>query len=174
VSLQGIDFATLSLCDALDLAILIEEEATDRYDEFVHQMEVHHTPEAAQFFRFMSDNEAKHASQLVERRLQRFENAPSNVERSMLFDIEAPEYDQAQAFMTPRQAMQAALRAEEKAHAFFVAALQHVGDAQVQVLFEELRDEEIQHQNLVQRELAKLPPDSELTADDFGDEPMAQ
>lgn len=43
---SGIDFATLSTQDALDLAILIEEEAEERYREFAHHMEVHHTPDA--------------------------------------------------------------------------------------------------------------------------------
>ena len=50
-----IDFSKLSLQDALDLAILIEEEAKDRYQEFVDQLELHHTPQAASFFRFMED-----------------------------------------------------------------------------------------------------------------------
>ena len=45
-----IDFASLSLQDALDLAILVEEEAQERYLEFVDQMEQHHTKEAAGFF----------------------------------------------------------------------------------------------------------------------------
>ncbi len=39
-----VDFASLSLQDALDLAILVEEEAQERYLEFVDQMEQHHTP----------------------------------------------------------------------------------------------------------------------------------
>ena len=33
----------------------------------------------------------------------------------MIFDVEAPDYDEARAFMTPRQALEAALRAEKKA-----------------------------------------------------------
>ncbi len=42
-----IDYATLTLKDALDLAILIEDEARDRYTEFVDQMEIHHTPDSS-------------------------------------------------------------------------------------------------------------------------------
>jgi len=45
-----------------------------------------------------------------------------------LWDVEAPDYDRARAFMTARQAMQAALRSEEKAHAFLRAALPHFED----------------------------------------------
>ncbi len=170
----AIDFSTLSLQDALDLAILIEEEAQERYEEFTRQMELHHTAEAAAFFRHMAENERKHAEQLAARRTELFKNAPRRVTRDMLWDVEAPEYDEARAFMTPRQAMQTALRAEEKAHAFFVAALPRIADRKVKSLFEELRDEEVQHQTLVKNELAKLPPGPDVNPDDYADEPVAQ
>ncbi len=172
--IKGLDFSRLTLRDALDLAILIEDEAKERYDEFALQMEVHHTPEAAKFFVFMAGNEAKHGADLAERRTQLFGGQPSVVTRAMLFDVEAPDYDQARAFMTPRAAMHAALRSEEKAHAFFVAVLPSIKDDAVRALFEELRDEEVHHQDLVKRELSKLPPESGLHPEDFVDEPNAQ
>ncbi len=169
-----IDFASLSLMDALDLAVLIEDEAKERYEEFAAQMEQHRTPEAAKFFRLMAVNEAKHGQELADRRSQLFGGATPTVTRAMIFDVEAPDYDQARAFMSPRQAMKAALASEVKAHAFFVAALPALKDAKVRALFEELRDEEVEHQALVKAELAKLPPDSGLSDDDFVDEPTAQ
>jgi rubrerythrin len=92
----------------------------------------------------------------------------------MIFDIEAPDYDAARAFMSPRKAMEAALASEVKAHAFFVAALPALQDVEVRALFEELRDEEVEHQDLVKIELAKLPPDSDLSDEDFVDEPAPQ
>jgi rubrerythrin len=171
---RGIDFAKLSLLDALDLAILVEEEAQERYEEFAGQMEQHRTPEAAKFFRYMAANEAKHGQELAARRAQRFGKAPLAVTRAMIFDVEAPDYDAARAFMSPRKAMEAALASEVKAHAFFVAALPSLQDAKVKALFEELRDEEILHQELVKAELAKLPPDSGLSDEDFVDGPTAQ
>lgn len=170
---QGIDFARLSLQDALDLAVLIEEEARERYEEFADQMELHHTPEAARFFRFMARNEEKHRVELAARRGERFGDAPSGVGRAMLFDVEAPDYDKARAFMTPLEAMRAALSSEEKAYEFFVAALPRIGDPDVRALFEELRDEEIVHQNLVKAQIAKLPDEPEPPADGFVDEPHA-
>jgi rubrerythrin len=171
---QGIDFSQLTMQDALDLAILMEEEAKDRYEEFTRQMELHHTPEAATFFRHMAQNEAKHGAQLSERRQHLFHDAPRRVTAGMLWEVEAPEYDEARAFMTPRQAMETALRAEEKAHGFFVSALPRISDAGVKRLFEELRDEEVEHQNLVKKELAKLPPGPDVNPDDYADEPVAQ
>jgi rubrerythrin len=92
----------------------------------------------------------------------------------MLWDVEAPEYDEARAFMSPRREMEAALRAVEKAHAFFVAALPAVRDAAVRALFEELRDEELHHRELVARELEKLPPEPAVDPEDFTDEPTSQ
>jgi erythrin-vacuolar iron transport family protein len=171
---RGIDFSKLSLQDALDLAILIEEEARERYEEFTHQMEIHRTPEAATFFRFMAGNESRHGAELAARRAQLFAEAPSRVSRAALWDVEAPEYDEARAFMLPRQAMETALRCEEKAHAFFVAALPQIRDPEVRALFEKLRDEEVRHRDLVATELTKLPPEVTVDPEDFTDEPTSQ
>lgn len=169
---QGIDFARLTLKDALDLAVLVEEEARERYEEFADQMELHHTPEAASFFRFMSRNEEKHRTELASRRATLFRDTPSSVTRAMIFDIEAPEYDEARAFMTAREALQAALRSEVKAAAFFAAALPRVKDTAAQSLFEDLRKEELEHQKLVERELERLPPESNFAHLDLADDPV--
>jgi len=174
MAIQGIDFAKLSLQDALDLAILIEDEAQERYEDFAAQMDQHRTPQAAQFFRYMVENEAKHGRELAARRLQLFGDAPRTVSGTMIFDVEAPDFDAARAFMSPRQAMQAALACEVKAHAFFEAAMPSLKDAEVLALFLELSGEEVEHQALVKAELAKLPPDSGLSDEDFVDEPAAQ
>ena len=174
MSTKDIDFATLCLRDALDLAILIEEEAKDRYEELAAQLEVHHTPEGASFFRAMAGNEAKHGEQLAARRAEMFGDEPRTVTRAMLWDVEAPDYDEVRAFMTRRQALEVALRAERKAHAFFVNALPHVHNHEASQLFEELRDEEVEHQRLLETELAQLPPDPPIDPSDFEDEPVAQ
>lgn len=172
--MKTIDFARLSLQDALDFAILIEGEAAERYEELADQMDKHHTPDAAKFFRQMIGYEKKHGEDLAKRRSELFASAPSHVDSSMLWEIEAPEYDKVRAFMTARQALLVALESEQKAYAFFVDAIPHVRDAQAHALFEELRDEEIIHQTLVQKELSALPLEPQLDAGDFADEPVAQ
>ena len=174
MSTSGIEFRTLTLRDALDLAILIDEEAEERYEELADQMEVHHTPQAASFFHRMSSEEAKRGSQLRERRGRLFAHSPPTVSRSMLWDVKAPDYDQVRAFMTLREAMRTALGAEEKAHAFFVAALPRINDPEVKALFEELRDGEAQLQEQVRNDLAELPPEPEVSPEDFADEPVGQ
>jgi rubrerythrin len=171
---KGIDFAGLSLKDALDLAILIEDEARERYEEFVDQMEIHHTPEAAAFFRTMVGNEMKHGAELAIQRRALFREEPSIMDRSMLWDVEAPDYAEARAFMSVRQAMEVALQAEIKAHDFFAEALKYVVNPAVRKLFEELRGEELIHRDLVRKELANLPPDPGINPDDYADEPVAQ
>lgn len=171
---RAIDFASLSLLDALDLAILIEDEAKDRYEEFVDQMEVHHTPDAAAFFRTMAGNEAKHGAELRERRERLFPAEPSAVTREMLWDVEAPDYDAARVFMSARQAMRVALEAEVKAHDYFAAALAYITNPIVKALFAELRDEEIEHQRLVKAAMARLPQDPDANPEDYADEPVGQ
>jgi rubrerythrin len=169
---ESIDFTSLDLQDALDLAILVEEEAQERYLEFVGQMEQHHTPEAAEFFRAMAANEEKHGAELRARRRALFADAPRRVTRAALWDVEAPDYDETRAFMSARQAMAVALRAETKAQEFFVKALPHITDEDVRLLFEELRDEEVVHQTLVREALRNLPPEPEADPEDYEDEPV--
>jgi len=172
-NVRGLDFQSLSLLDALDFAVLIEEEARERYEEFAHQMELHRSPEAARFFWFMEGNEEKHRSALAAQRKERFGDAPSRVTRAMIFDIEAPDYDEARAFMTVREALSAALRAEEKAAAFFAAALAVVTDPGVKALFAELHEEEVEHQRLVMVHLGRAPADPAIHPSEFADDPVA-
>jgi erythrin-vacuolar iron transport family protein len=169
-----IDFSTLSLRDALDLAILIEDEAKERYEEFAQNLAFHHTPDAANFFATMAGNEAKHGADLLERRQALFGTAPVRVTRDMLWDVEAPGYEQPRAFMTARQAMEIALASEVKAFDFFEATLGHVQDPEVRTLFHELRDEEAEHQQMVKAVIAKLPDEPEAAAAYDPDEPVAQ
>jgi rubrerythrin len=170
---RAIDFETLGLRDALDLATLIEQEAKDRYSELADQMDIHHNPEAARFFRYMLQVESTHESQLAERRRSMFGATPRVVRREMIFDVEAPDYDEARHDMTVHDALGAALRAEEKAFAFFDAALPRVKDPTVRDLFEKLREEEREHREYVMREIAKLPPEASIDAGAFEDDPVA-
>jgi rubrerythrin len=160
--------------DALDLAILIEEEAGERYLEFAEQMENQHTAEAAKFFRTMISNETKHGEELARRRAALFGDAPRRVDRSLLWDVEAPEYPKARAFMSHREALDVALESERKAQAFFAAALEYVTDPDVRRLFIDLREEEVLHERLVAEELARLPSSPDVDPSDYADEPVAQ
>jgi erythrin-vacuolar iron transport family protein len=174
MTMKTLDLAGLDLRDALDLAILVEEEAKERYEELAAQMENQHTSDAAAFFLLMVKNEAKHGEELAARRKTLFANEPRRVDRSLLWDVEAPAYETVRAFMTLREALTVALEAEVKAYNFFSDALKLPIAQPVKKLFEELKQEEVLHQELVNKQLGKLPPDSGLTPEDYADEPVAQ
>jgi erythrin-vacuolar iron transport family protein len=168
----AIDFESLSLRDAMDLAVLIEEEARDRYDELAAQLVLHHTPAAADFFSRMVRIEEMHRRALVEKRAETFGSQPIRVTREMIFDVEAPDYDQVRENMTQRRALMTALESEQKAYEFFKQALRYIIRNDVKVLFEGLCAEELHHQKLVKEELARLPPDPRFS-DAFSDDPVA-
>jgi rubrerythrin len=166
-----IDFAKLDLRDALDLAILIEEEARERYQEFARLVGGRYAGDAADVFRMMAENEARHHAELVERRKELFPRLKSRVTRDMLDDVEAPDRGKPRVFMSARQAMEVALESEEKAYDFFDSSLKHVKDAKVKKLFTELRGEEAKHRQLLAGRIKKLPkgPDvEESEADEPG------
>ncbi len=169
-----INFADLSIKDTLDLAIAIEDEAKERYEEFAAQMKAHHTHEAVPFFEKMAGVEEAHGDQLREQRSRLVGNEPATVDTTMIYDVEAPEYDQARAFMSPKDALMVALRAETKAFRFYANALRHVSDTELYALMTELRDAEQEHQAFVRAELAKLPPEPDFDPKDYVDEPKAQ
>ncbi len=171
---QSIDFSQLSLRDTLDLAISVEEEAKERYDEFAEQMDAHRTPDAAKFFRFMAANEIKHAERLAAQRKDLFGDEPSSADTSILYDIEAPEFDAARAFMSVRAALDVAMESEVKAYEFYDEALAKISDAEVKELFTELRDEEARHQEMIKETMAKVPEDDGFDPDDFVDAPVSQ
>jgi rubrerythrin len=169
-----IDFAKLDLRDALDLAILVEEEARERYQEFEQLVGGRYPGDAADVFRTMAANEVKHGEQLAERRRALFGDAPRRVSRDLLDDAEAPDRGKPRVFMSPRQAMEVAIESEEKAQAFFAEAARHTGDPAVRALFEELRDEEGEHRKLLKSRIRKYPagPDvEEADADAPGSDP---
>lgn len=171
---MSINFDGLSLKDTLDLAIYVEEEAKDRYEDFAQQMDAHHTPEVAEFFRFMAANEVKHAEKLSKQRASLFGDEAHTADTSNLFDIEAPEFDAARAFMSIRAALDVALESEVKAYEFYNDALPEISDPEVRKLFVNLREEEARHQELIKETRAKVPEDDGFNPDDFVDGPVSQ
>ncbi len=153
-----IDFRSLTLQDALDLALSIEEEAKERYEQFAKITGGRYAGDAADMFRQMAGYEARHWSDLDRKRRELFGSAPRRVTPDAIDDVEAPDRGAPRTFMSARQAVQVALAAEMKAHDFFDDALEQVKDPAVRELFEELREEEKHHVKLVGAWLEKLPP----------------
>jgi rubrerythrin len=169
-ALPGLSLEKLSTRDALDLAILMEEEAQERYLVLARQVGGRYPGDASEMFRDMAANEVRHGQQLAERRRQLFGDAARTVTRDMLFQVEAPDLGEVRVFMSARQAMEVALASEQKAREFFERALQAVSDPEVRAVLVELREEEVQHEAWVRTRLEKLPPGPDLEEDE-ADEP---
>jgi len=165
-----IDFQKIDLRDALDLAILIEEDARERYEEFIRIVGGRYKGDASDVFRMMASNEAKHGAQLLERRRQLFQDQPRRVDRDMIEEAEAPDRGKPRTFMSARQAVEVAISSEEKAYDFFDAAAREVKDPEVRRLFEALRAEEAEHRRLLARRLEDYPPGPDVEEDE-ADEP---
>lgn len=157
----SIDFSQLDLRSALDLAIMIEEDAQLRYHELAQAFGERDQHGAAAVFREMVQNESKHRRELEARRHVLFRHAPPRLDTSLLEDaadegIEAPQADP-EVPLSAREALEVALAAEVRAYQFYAGAIPHLRDPDVRAFFEELKDEELEHQALLKRKLAELP-----------------
>lgn len=161
-----IDFSKLDLMDALDLAILIEAEAHERYKLFAEQIGRRQALDATSIFELMAKSEEKHGLQLIARRRSLFGNKPLRVSSTALFDVEAPEVGAPSWNMSPLKALQLALTSEQKAYYFYDEAIKHVTDPAVCEMFAELRDEETEHVRMVKEAIAALPPGSDVDIED--------
>ena len=68
--------------------------------------------------------------------------------------------------MSALKAYQLALYSEQKAFAFYDEALEYVKQPDVRTLFEELRDEEAEHVQMLVKIIAKLPASAEVELED--------
>jgi rubrerythrin len=169
-----LDFSTLNLQDALDMAVLIEKEAENRYLLFADQIGRRYPGDAANFFAMMARNEQRHGVEILERRRLLFGDAPSRVTMNMIGnDIEAPDPGKAIRYMSPRRALEVAMESEIKAYAFYNGILQFIQDVTVRELISSLRDEELEHQKLLNEKRAGYADILESDFDPEIDEPQS-
>jgi rubrerythrin len=78
--------------------------------------------------------------------------------------------------MSPLKAYQVALSSEKKAFAFYDQALRYVSQPDVKALFEELRAEEVEHVQMIEAIIDKLPPSAcdDLENEDAGALPYSE
>ena len=168
-----LDLSKLSLMDALDLAKLIELEACHRYQMFAKQLGRTGGFDAGAFFASMAENEAKHGQELEERRKKLFGDTPSKLTLDDLYDVEAPDMGAPHRGMSTLQAIEIGLDAEQKAYDFYDMALPGVTDPEVIELFTELRDEELEHVEMLKAAMAKLPDSASSEVEyDIDEAPM--
>ena len=166
-----LDLSKLTLMDALDLAALIELEAYKRYTQFAERLGSRDAGDAGAVFESMAVNEHKHGEQLAERRVALFGDKPPKVKLADIFDVEAPEIGAPRWNMSPLKAYEVALSSERKAFAFYDQTLRYVNQPDVKTLFEELRDEEAEHVQMLEEIIAKLPPSASVDLEDEDADP---
>jgi rubrerythrin len=165
-----VDFAKLTLKDALDLAILIEEEAEERYEKLSQMVGGRYAGDAGDVFRDMARNEVRHRTELEEQRRRLFGRARRTISRDVLDDVEAPDWTRVDVFMSARQAMEVAAEDERKAYDFYDRAAAHVKDRAVRKLFQELRGEESKHEATLRKRMKGLPEGPDVDVE-VADEP---
>ena len=157
-------------------ALLIEHEAVERYREFALNMAEHGNEEVATLFRQLADFEAEHAFHLAKKTAGMKLPKLAAGEHAWL-DQEAP-VPEAHAFvyrmLTPRMALEIALRAEERAKAFFDQVLADSSDTGIRELALDMARDEKAHVAWVTEALARVPAPYQPSDDMPGDPTIAQ
>jgi len=149
------DAAGLDLRGAFDFAIMVEEDAQVRYEQLAALVDGE-PGGAADVFRAMAVNEAKHRCDLEAQRAAVFRDAPPRIHVSVLDPaVERPDPG-AELPRTAREALLLALGAEQRAFDFYRAALALVEDPAVRYFFQQLMDEEAEHIALLAAKLARF------------------
>jgi rubrerythrin len=87
-----------------------------------------------------------------------------------LYDVEAPEMGAPRRGMSIVQAFELGLAAEKKAYDFYDMASPGITDPEVRTLFTELRDEELEHVEMLREAMAKLPPSASVETENDPDD----
>jgi rubrerythrin len=140
-------------------AIAIEREAVERYSEFAERMEDLGNPAVAEVFARLAGFEAEHLEALLARTsgialpaLAAHDyrwldaGAPETAARELVFRL-----------MTPRHALAIALRAEQRAEAFFEQVLMTAADPALRSLAREMAADEGEHSAILEKLLEKTP-----------------
>ncbi|HEX7622403.1 MAG TPA: transglycosylase SLT domain-containing protein, partial [Anaeromyxobacteraceae bacterium] len=141
----------------IDFAIMIEEDAQLRYWRLAELLG-DDPGGAGAVCRSMVATEGQHRTALMARRASLFRDAPPRYEISVLeADIERPVVDDDELPGTAREALEVALAAEWRAHAFFASALPHLADPDTTAFFGQLMEEEVEHAQYLATRIAELP-----------------
>jgi len=140
-------------------AMVIEGEAVMRYREFAARMAEHGNEVVAELFRNLAQFGTEHAYHLAKKTAGMALPKLAAEEYSWL-DQEAP-VPEAHAFvmrtLTPRMALEIALRAEERAKAFFDKVIDESSDADIREVARDMARDEQTHIAWVKEALARVP-----------------
>jgi rubrerythrin len=150
-----VDFSRLDAQDALDIAIVIEDEAQLAYEHLAEWVAGDGNTEAAEFFQRMAVREKRHKQEIIDRRKELFGDAPPRHDESAPWQAEVPDYEALAKNVTLEDAFKVAMGAETRAHDFYAEALDYLAEERVVELFEWLKKAEIEHQRMLTEEMER-------------------
>lgn len=157
-------------------ALLIEHEAAERYREFALHMAEHGDDTLAELFEQLAEFEGEHAYHLAKKTAGMKLPKLAAGEHAWL-DQEAP-VPEAHAFvyrmLTPRLALEIALRAEERAKVFFEKVLAESSDAGIRKVALDMARDEQAHIAWVNEALARVPQPYRPSEEQPGDPTIPQ
>jgi len=137
---------------------VMEREAYECYLDLAEQMEVHNNHEVAELFNKLAEDEKKHLS-YVEKRVGDSDIphiAPWDLKNFDDSGVNMAGAREVHYMMVPYHALKLALRAEEKAVAFFAGVVSSSNNQDVRKLAAEFEKEEQHHIELINEWLGKV------------------
>jgi len=157
-------------------AMVIEQEAVERYREFAAHMAEYGNDTVAELFGRLAEFEAEHAFRLAKKTTGMALPKLAAADYSWL-DQDAP-VPEAHAFvqrmLTPRLALEIALRAEQRAKAFFDKVLDESSDAGIREVARNMARDEQAHIAWVNEALARVPQPYQPSEEQPGDPTIPQ
>ena len=150
-----VDFSKMNGQDALDIAIVIEDEAQLAYEHLAEWVESDGNTEAADFFKRMAVREKRHKEEIAQRRKELFGDAKPRHDDDAPWQAEVPDYEALGKNVTLKDAFDVAMGAETQAHDFYAEAIDFIEDPQIVELFEWLRKAEIEHVRMLTEEMKR-------------------
>ena len=150
-----VDFSKLDGRDALDIAIVIEDEAQLAYEHLANWVAGDGNAEAAEFFTRMAVREKRHKDEITARRAELFGDAAKRHDEAAPWQIEVPDYESLGRDVSLEAAFNVAMGAETQAHDFYAEALDYIEETTVVELFDWLRKAEIEHQRMLTEEMKR-------------------
>lgn len=145
--------------DFMSQAYALELDASERYAEFADQMEVHNNVDVARLFRKLSEIEGLHARQIL--KTMGWPRMPEPAFPGPWPDAEPPEtaaVTELHYLMQPYQALELALRNEERAEKFFKrTARAKKTPPEIRMVAEEMAKEEREHKRLIRDWMKRVP-----------------
>ena len=148
-----VDFSRMDGRDALDIAIVIEDEAQLAYEHLADWVKGDGNIEAADFFKRMAVREKRHKDEITARRAELFGDVPARHDEAAPWEAEVPDYESLGREVSLEEAFNVAMGAETRAHDFYAEALDYIEEPSVVELFDWLRKAEIEHQRMLGEEM---------------------